>query len=120
MAGASKIKDEESANLLLYVPQKDIKFETDPDTNQIILKKPKFSNRFLIEHLMPKLQNPEFSIKLDEYGSHVWQAIDGKRNVQQIAEHLKAQFGGTVEPVYERVGKFIISLEKNKFIVYKS
>ena len=111
--------DTSGPNLLKFVPVRHIKYITDPETNLIVIKKPKFTNRYLKKHLLPVLSNKDFSIKLDQYGSHVWNAIDGERDIQQIAEHLKKTYGESVEPVYERVGKFIVSLEKNKFIVYK-
>lgn len=119
MAKTINNTDTSGPNLLKFVPVRHIKYITDPETNLIIIKKPKFTNRFLQKHLLPVLSNKEFSIKLDEYGSHVWQEIDGKKNIQQIAEQLKEKYGESVEPVYERVGKFIVSLEKNKFIIYK-
>jgi len=113
------MKDEKEQNLLDFIPAHNIDWEINPDNKLIVLKKPKFENNFLKQHLLPRLSNPNFTIKLDEYGSKVWQNIDGQRNVLEIADQLKTLYGESVEPVYERVGKFIISLEKNKFIIYK-
>lgn len=106
-------------NLLDFIPQHNIDWEINSDNQLIILKKPKFENSFLKKHLLPLLRDPNFKIKLDKYGSQVWRHIDGRHNVMQIADFLKEEFGEVVDPVYERVGKFILSLEKSKFIIYK-
>ena len=110
--------DQIQQNLLDYIPIKNIEWEINSENQLIVLKKPKFENSFLRKHLLPLLKDPNFKIKLDKYGSHVWQKIDGRYNVMQIADSLKQEFGPAVEPVYERVGKFILSLEKSKFISY--
>jgi len=106
-------------NLLDFVPQRNIDWEVNNKSQLIVLKKPKFENSFLKKHLLPLLRDPNFKIKLDKYGSQVWRYIDGKHNVMQIADSLKKEFGTAVDPVYERVGKFMLSLEKSKFITYK-
>ncbi|RKD21968.1 Coenzyme PQQ synthesis protein D (PqqD) [Caminicella sporogenes DSM 14501] len=55
-------------------------------------------------------------IDLDEVGSCVWKAIDGKRNIAEIGNILKEEFGEKVEPLYERLGTYINILRNNKFI----
>ena len=113
------MKNESNQNLLDFIPVHNIDWDINPENELIVLKKPKFENSFLKQHLLPRLSNPNFTIKLDEYGSKVWQNINGEHKVHEIADKLKLTYGESVEPVYERVGKFIISLEKSKFIVYK-
>ena len=113
------MSDKPEENLLDFVPQHNIDWEINSENHLIVLKKPKFNNSFLKKHLLPLLKDPNFRIKLDEYGSQVWRQIDGRHSVMQIANLLKEEFGEVVDPVYERVGKFILSLEKSKFIIYK-
>jgi len=55
-------------------------------------------------------------IDLDLMGSNVWNAIDGKRNIKEIAEILRDKFGEKAEPLYERLGTYINILRNNKFI----
>lgn len=57
-------------------------------------------------------------IALDEYGSFVWQQMDGKRNVYEISKLVSAQFGEKAEPVVPRLVKYIQILYQNKFIGY--
>lgn len=63
---------------------------------------------------------PRFSfIKLDEYGSCVWQAIDGERNVYEIGQILKASHKGAHDKLYERLVTFFGVLENNHYIYFK-
>jgi len=55
-------------------------------------------------------------IDLDDVGSCVWKSIDGKRNISEIGDILKAEFGEKAEPLYERLGTYINILRNNKFI----
>ncbi|SHK53658.1 PqqD family protein [Paramaledivibacter caminithermalis] len=56
-------------------------------------------------------------IDLDAIGSCVWNSIDGKKNIREIAEILKDEFGKEVDPLYERLGTYINILRNNKFII---
>lgn len=56
-------------------------------------------------------------IDLDEYGSFLWQRIDGKKTVGQLALEMKAEFGDKAEPVYDRLVKYMQILRNNKFIL---
>ena len=57
-------------------------------------------------------------IDLDQYGSFVWKSIDGKRNVEEIAQTLKGEFGEDVEPLYDRLVEYLRILYNNGFIKY--
>lgn len=55
-------------------------------------------------------------IDLDQYGSYIWTAIDGKKSIENIADEFKLAFGEEVEPLYERLGSYINILRNNAFI----
>ena len=55
-------------------------------------------------------------IDLDSYGSSVWKTIDGYRNVGEIGNLMKKEFGDDIEPLYERLGTYLNLLRNNKFI----
>lgn len=57
-------------------------------------------------------------IALDEYGSFVWQQMDGKRNVFEISKMVEEKFGDEAEPIVQRLVKYIQILYQNKFIGY--
>ncbi len=104
-------------NFLDYIPvisQKNT-WDLNEDIVTINMKHTGFYNR-----LAQKIfHTPEISrIDLDEYGSFVWQQIDGKKTVGNIAEELKNKYGKDAEPLYDRLVKYMQILYNNKFILY--
>lgn len=57
-------------------------------------------------------------IRLDAYGSYIFQRIDGTRSVGELAELMREQFGREAEPLYERLVKYMQILKNNGFIDY--
>lgn len=55
-------------------------------------------------------------IDLDDLGTTVWTAIDGKKTVEEIGKIVKLKFGEKAEPLYQRLGTYINILRNNKFI----
>jgi hypothetical protein len=80
---------------------------------------PRFTNKALVRYLSPRLKNPHVKAKLDEFGSEVWILIDGQKNVEQIAKALKQKFGERVDPVHERLTKFLTQMYNYSFISFK-
>lgn len=63
---------------------------------------------------------PEIShIDLDEMGTFIWQLIDGKNDIDDIANAVKVKFGEKAEPLYDRLVHYMKLLYNNKFIKYK-
>lgn len=60
----------------------------------------------------PKVSN----IDLDELGSFIWMCIDGKRNLIDIGEMVKEEFGEEAEPLYPRLIKYMQILVEVKYI----
>jgi hypothetical protein len=105
-------------NLLDLKPQRNLEWETK-ENEIIVLLVPKFQNAILVAYLLPRLSKPNIRLELDAYGSYVWQQCDGQTTVFEIAERMKSKFGGTVDPSYDRIGKFIRQLLHNKFIRFE-
>lgn len=59
-------------------------------------------------------------VSLDDLGSGVWNAIDNKRKLGEVALIIKEEFGEDANPLYERLVKFIRLLKNNDFIDLKS
>ena len=57
-------------------------------------------------------------IDLEQYGSFLWQQMDGKKTVGQLAEAMKAQFGREADPLYLRLVKYVHTLHNNRFILF--
>jgi hypothetical protein len=100
------------------IPERKMTWEINPDTKFVVIKKPKFKNIFLKKYLLPKLNRPDYSVKLDKIGSFVWQHIDGKLSFGEIAIMMTKEFGESIEPVNDRLGQFINSLRRYEFISF--
>ena len=108
-----------SIELGSLIPKRIAEFERD-ENNNIVLLKPKFRNRVLAKIILPRMKQPNFRIRLDEIGSFVWERIDGKVTVADIAEEMLSKFGEKIEPISERLNLFINQLTKGGFIaLYK-
>lgn len=116
MESSNKPGGQAEVNLLELCPVRNVSWEM-AEQEQVVLLIPKFKSRFAVKYIMPMLAKPNFRIKLDAYGSFLWQRFDGDTPVRRIAESMKDTFGESVEPVYDRIGKFIRALEKEKFIL---
>lgn len=79
---------------------------------------PKFKNPKVAKFMLGN-KSPFIHMNLDEIGTASWLLIDGKKNVTQIASELTAQLGEKVQPVNERLGKFLSQLYNNKYISFK-
>ncbi|MCK5740140.1 PqqD family protein, partial [bacterium] len=64
----------------------------------------------MVKYVMPRMKQPHFKVSLDEFGSHIWEQIDGKRTIGEIGENLQEAFGEKVEPVWNRLTKFFVQL----------
>jgi hypothetical protein len=58
------------------------------------------------------------SVDLDEYGSFLWKRIDGKTSVKDLAHAFREQYGEAVEPLYDRIVKYMAMLHNGGFIRY--
>lgn len=104
----------EGKNLLDLIPVRNQDFEMDGE--KVIILLPKFRSGFGKRFIQPRLKKKHFRIQLDEIGSAVWDAIDGKRNVREIASVLQGRFGDRIEPVYDRLAPFIGSMTDGDMI----
>ena len=102
-------------NLLELRPSRGAKWETGEQGNVVVLV-PKFRSPFLTRWLMPLLSRPYFRVKLDKYGSFLWNQCDGATTVASMAERMKSHFGPAAEPVEERIGKFLNTLEHGELV----
>ena len=77
-------------------------------------------NKGFFNRLLQKIAKkpPVTYIHLDENGSFVWKAIDGKRDIIEIGKLVEEHFGDAANPVYERLVKYIAMLERSGFIEF--
>lgn len=112
------IEETPQDNFLLYVPHK--------KHNEWVEKKGHVYLVFHHNHPVQKVANwlvkkPNISdVKLDELGTVVWKAIDGKRNIYEIGEVVRAKFGVGCEPVYDRLIMFVRYLNRRGWIYFEN
>lgn len=108
----------EKKNYMDYVPVCNPGYSWDTDKKGIVTVH--VVNSGFYNYLAQKLfKKPKVShIALDEYGSFVWQQMDGKRSIYDISKLVAEHFGKKAEPVVERLVQFFRILYENKFIGY--
>ncbi len=110
------MKPETLEQLMNCYPQRLADWEVNEENNRIVILRPKFRNALAARVFHPFMENKFFRINLDDIGTLVWRHCDGKHTVKKIGEHMAAQFGENAEPIYERLGKFLLQLQREKFI----
>ncbi len=68
---------------------------------QIFFNRPKFTN-----------------IELDEYGTFIWNNMDGKNTIYSIALKVREEFGEKAEPLYERICQYFNILRNNGLVFW--
>lgn len=102
--------------ILNCIPFRLANWEEDKNTEKIVIIKPKFESRISKELLEPFIKSKVFRIKLDDLGTEVWKNCDGNTTVGEIGKILGKKFGPKIEPIYDRLIKFILELKRSKFI----
>jgi hypothetical protein len=89
---------DENGNITLHVENKGAMNKIA----QAVFKKPKISY-----------------IHLDEMGNFIWPLLDGEKDITEIGKAVKEHFGDKAEPLYERLAKYIQTLESYRFVEFK-
>ena len=89
------------------------------DTGLISVLVPKFDIKWLDKIMSKIIKSRFFKAKLDEFGTETWLEMDGTKSVQSVSEHLQKKFGDKINPVEERLTKFLSELYKYNFITFK-
>ena len=89
------------------------------DDNLVTILIPRFKSQFAAKYILPKMKGKYFKLKLDEIGSAAWLMINGKSNVAEIMKDLDAKFGEKIQPVDERLIKFLTQLYQQRLITFE-
>ena len=106
----------QALNLLDLKPIRNTRSEISEE-GLVILFVPKFQNQWTVRWLIPLLAKPYIRLKLDTYGSFIWNACDGNTSVRDIGERMGEKFGEKVDPLYERIGLFIRRLDESQSLL---
>jgi hypothetical protein len=106
---------DEARNLLTMRPRHLRKWEKT-EGGRVVVFKPKFGDHAIGRWFMARMRNPYYRIKLDDFGSVVWEMCDGQATVKEIGKTLQERFGERVDPVYDRLAVFFQQLERSRLI----
>lgn len=114
------MKKQPQENYLEKIPRKKDGLNWSQDEKGIVTLE--VENRGLANRIAQKLlKKPRVSfIHLEDFGSFVWLAIDGKRDIIAIGRSVREKFGEKAEPLYERLSQYFNTLESYGFIVFKN
>lgn len=115
MAFFSRKKKSDTLNILELTPFRIYSHET-VDNGKVSVLIPRFHNKIVAKIFNSRVRDPFVRVKFDEFGSGVWLEIDGQKNVYSISQNLLKQYGERIQPVFERVSKFLNQLYIYKFI----
>lgn len=105
-------------NYMDYIPVRNRRIRTGVKENgrvELAVQNRGFFNR--IAQLF--FRRPKVSyIELDEYGSYLWQQLDGETDIYGLSQKMKSRFGEEAEPVVERLVQFMKTLQVNHYISY--
>jgi len=104
-------------NYLEAHPVKNFEASVD-EANMVTVLIPKFSNAFAVKVILPFMKYKFFNVKLDELGSAVWLQIDSKKSVEEIALELTKKFGEKIQPVEERLTRFLTGIYEQRLITF--
>ncbi len=102
-------------DLLELYPVRLFEWETNPESDRIIVIRPKFTSSLGQKILLPFFGQKYFKIKLDPLGSLVWKLCDGEHTVGDILHELQNTFRDE-EDLPKRLTIFIHQLVREKFI----
>lgn len=103
-------------DLLPCKPKRVLEWEEDSETHHIVVLRPKFTNELAQRLFSPFMKSTFFRVKLDALGTLVWQNCDGETSVEEIGKILGKKFGAEIEPIYDRLARFINQMHKGQFI----
>lgn len=93
----------------------EVRGNDDADRPLVSVLLPRFRNAWL-QGWAQRANMPPFRLKLDAVGSFVWLRCDGDTTVAALGEAMVEEFGAKVEPVEERLTKFLGQLIRGGMI----
>ncbi|GHU64956.1 hypothetical protein FACS1894123_10470 [Bacteroidia bacterium] len=106
-----------TVNFLELVPVRAEHITTEKAGELSVITFPRFRSKFMQRYFVPKKKSSFIHIKLDQNGTAVWDMIDGKKSVAEIAEALSGHFDH--EENYEyRISVYLSQLQKQGFLKF--
>ncbi len=86
------------------------------EDGRCVLLRPRFGTSRPGRWLAGLSGDPYYRIRLDEVGTLIWKACDGRNSLAGIAGAMRAAFGDRVEPADERLARFARRMLKGRMI----
>ena len=106
---------EGKVSLLDAVPVRCSYITTEWEGECAVLAYPRFKYKWMRRFLLPKGMSPDIRVRLEEYGTAVWNLIDGHHTVREIITLLAPHFGED-KNYGPRVTAYLMQLRKDRFI----
>jgi hypothetical protein len=117
--GLFRNKTNKGMNFLEMTPRRVHQHELTANDGLVNVLVPKFSGKVLGRFIQPRLRDKYIKANLDRFGTSVWLKLEDDKNVRQIADALTAEFGDSIQPVNQRLTKFLQQLYNAGFITFK-
>lgn len=115
MGKEKKRRQRGKENFLDFIPVPNRKYDWDMEDGYVTVHV--VHDGFYDRIAQKFFHRPRIShIRLEEFGSFLWQRMDGRRSILELADLLKEEFGDRVEPLYPRVARYMRMLQNNRFI----
>ena len=88
----------------------------DAEDGHCVVLRPKFGESRAGRWLAARLGDPCYRIRLDDVGSFIWKACDGRTPLTLLARRLLDAFGARVEPADERLARFVQTMLRSRMI----
>ena len=107
-------------NYLLRIPSRPDTLLWEKDDNGMVTLK--IENNGWANRIAQKLFfRPRYSqVHLDRFGSFIWLAMDGKKDITAIGRAVEETFGEEVNPLYERLARYFQILDSYHFIAWNT
>ena len=105
-------------NLFDLIPIISEHITTEKEGELSVITFPRFRSKFMQKYFVPKHKSRTIRIRLDKHGTVVWNLIDGKRTIKQIAKTLIEHFSPDENYEY-RIAIYFSQLYKQGFVKNK-
>ncbi len=89
------------------------------EDGRCILLRPRLGTSRLGRWLAGFVGDPYYRIRLDEVGTLVWKACDGRTSLAEVARSMRSAFGARVEPADERLVRFVRRMLKGRMLALR-
>ena len=86
------------------------------EDGRCVLLRPRFGRSRPGRCLAALTGDAHYRIRLDDIGTLVWKACDGRTTLAEIAGAMRSAFGDRVEPADERLARFVSRMLKGRMI----